>query len=725
MLKFFKRMERTRNFILIVFAVLLVLSLIVFGALSANQTNPDLTRDTETAASVASEYITVGDVAKLTQGATQPRSASQLVDELIREKIIKIEAERLGLTASDAELADTIREQSKTPDGKPLDQERYKQNAIRSAGSVAAFEESIRNGISAGKVQAFITSGVNVSEEEVLKDFQRKNTKFDLSYVPISAADLAEKITPSDEELKKYFEENKKDYYIGLPQKKIKYIFLETSKVGEKLEISDADLKAQYDKLDEEKRQAGVNVQEIVLRVPKEEFDTEVQEKANQIAQNLKKDGATVTEEKFAEIAKGQSESTTTASNGGRVNGLVRRATDPSKQDDPYQRILNMKEGEVTEPIKFKTNYYILRRGKAVPKSFEDMRKELEAGERNRKAYSANAALAAKVAEEFKKSKDIDATAEKFASEANMSVGDMIFETGYVKPGDNIDKVGVSQDFEQAITALEENGAVGDKFPLSRNRGEGETPSSGFAIPVLVDKKEPRDAEFEEVADKVKEAVKVKQAKDKLEEVAKAVASSADGVSGLSSAASSNNLIAKEAKGFILGSPLGEGPTATTSQALEEKIYALKKGEVTKEPVQIGDNYYVVGVNEREEAKTEDFEKQRDQLVQQMLQGKRGQVFEDYLLAVRRRMDKDGQVKINKDALAKVDKFAQENAPPPQPQRPGQMPQMPNGQMPNGQQISPEMLQQLQQQMQQQQQQQQQQPQQPIQPQEPQRGDGK
>lgn len=684
-------MEKTRNVLLVVFSVLLVLSMIVFGAIMGNQAGADLTRSTEMAASVGGEKITVGEIITQQQnlqqgGARQALPASMMVDGMIREKMVKQEAERLGLTASDAEVAERIREAFKSPDGKPLDRKLYEQNAVRQAGSVTEFENSIRDQISAEKVQAFVTAGVTVSEEEVLDDYKRKNTKFNLTYVPISTADLAQNITPGDEELKAYFEENKKDYYISLPQKKIRYIFLETAKVGEKLDIPEADLKAQYDKLDEERRQAGVNVQEIVLRVPKEEFDAQVLEKANEITKNLKKDGETVSEEKFADVAKGQSENPVTAGNGGQVKGLVRRATDPTKQDDPYQRILTMKEGEVTEPLKFGTNYYILRRGKAVPKTFEDMKKGLEVSTRNTKAYASNAELAGKVAEELKKAGDVKQVAEKFASEANMSVENMIRETGYVKPGDKIDKLDVSQDFEQGIAALEKQGDVGDKIPVP----------GGFAIPLVVDVKAPRDAEFDEVKDRVTEAVKVKQAKEKLEQIAKSVAANADTASGLSSAASANKLEVKEAKDFILGSPLGEGPTATTSEALEEAIYALKKGEVTKEPIKIGDNYYVVGATEREEANMEDFAKQRDQLVQQMLQGKRGQVFADYLAAVRQRLEKAGEINIYKDALAKVDEFAQQNAP----QQP-QAPQMP--QMPNGQQLPPEIMEQIQKQQQQQQ----------------------
>ena len=85
----------------------------------------------------------------------------------------------VGLTASDAEVAAEIRESLKAgADGKPIDKARYEQNVTTQYGSVSAYEETVRDGISGRKLQAFITSGVTVSEEEVINGFRRSNTKF-------------------------------------------------------------------------------------------------------------------------------------------------------------------------------------------------------------------------------------------------------------------------------------------------------------------------------------------------------------------------------------------------------------------------------------------------------------------------------------------------------------------------------------------------------------------
>ena len=84
----------------------------------------------------------------------------------------------------------------------------------------------------------------------------------------------------------------------------------------------------------------------------------------------------------------------------------------------------------------------------------------------------------------------------------------------------------------------------------------------------------------------------------------------------------------------------------------------MKEGDVTKTPIKVGESWYIVGVNKREEANMEDFAKQRGDLMEQMLSQKRGEVFSDYLAATRQKMETAGSIKIYNDAVAKLDEPA-------------------------------------------------------------------
>ena len=71
---------------------------------------------------------------------------------------------------------------------------------------------------------------------------------------------------------KQYYEQHKTDYRVLEAQKKIRYLFIDQSKVGEKLTLPDDELKAEYDKLSPEAKRAGVKTQMIVLKVAKPEL---------------------------------------------------------------------------------------------------------------------------------------------------------------------------------------------------------------------------------------------------------------------------------------------------------------------------------------------------------------------------------------------------------------------------------------------------------------------
>lgn len=665
MLKFFSRLEKTRNFVILLFAVVMVLSLIVAGSFMRDDPSMNTANSSkETAAKVGSETVTVGEIAQLKQGRAGSLPSKYLINSLIGQRIIRVEANRLGLRASDAEVAAEIRKGLKDETGAVIDQKRYEENVAAQYGSVAAYEQTERDRLSGQKLEAFLTAGVTIAEEEVLKDFQRKNTKFDVNYVSVNAAELSQTMKPTDAELQEYFEKNKANYYINVPQKKIRYVFLNTSKVGEKMPLSDEDLKAEYDKIPADKKSKGVEAQQIVLRVPKPEFKTQVLEKANQIAERAKKDGATISEEAFTELVRGYSEDAVSKANGGKLPTLVRDNPNlkntPNAVLPPSQTVLGMKEGEVSEPIESGSNYYIFRRGKEIPKTFEDAKPELEVSLRNRKAYAVVAELAQKVVEDLKQTKDVQATAQKFAAQANMSVAEMVRETPFVKPGDNVENVGVSPQFEEGIKNLENPNDVGERTPIQ----------NGFAIPLLVERKDPRDATFDEVKAQVTETVKIEKARNQVEEIAKQIASGATTAADLGAAATAKGLKAQDQKGFILGSPLGQGPSASTSEQLEDTVYAMKSGEVTKTPLKVGDNWYVVGITKREDANMDDFAKQRDTLTQTMLQQKRSGVFSDYLAAVRQKMEQSNEIKIYNEVLEKLDAETQSTTP--------QMPQFPS-----------------------------------------------
>jgi len=667
MLKQLSKLERTRNVLILGFIGLMAVSLVLFFRPSGNSSVVEPAKSPEVLAKVNGDEITVGEFATTKQNietrfsqfggqinlAQMGFSDSKILDGLIMKKVTAQEAVRLGLGASEAEIKDKIAKLFSDASGKFLltdssgkfDMSRYQERV----GDVAAFERGIAEDIAREKLEAFITASVRVSEDEVKEDYKKKNTTFDLTYVVVSPEKIAAKIQPTDDELKAYFEQHKTDYRIDVPQKNIRYVFISQEKSGEKLQISDKDLHDEYDKLDPKYKQAGVKVQQIVLKVANDKLDASVKTKADQLVAKARGTTGTATEEAFADLARGNSEDAATAKNGGRLAGIVKK--NPNKPDDPYQKALDLEPGSVTDPIKYKNVYYILRRGEDVPKTFEDAKQELLVSLRNRRGYTAAQKIAQHAQDLLKETKDPQKVAQQLAAEANMKPADMVRETGFIKPGDDVKDIGVSQQFEEAIAALNNPNDVGERTGVK----------SGFAIPMLVEKREPRIPELSEVRDKVAAALKLERAKSQLEDKAKQLIASAKNPGDLKAAAEKLGLEAKAEATYKIATPLGD---AGSSAILDDAIYAMNSGDVSKAPVKLNENYFVFGVTKRTDADLAEFIKQRDSLMQTALDDRKRQVFDDYLAAAQQRMQNEGRIKIYEDVLDRLTEEEPAAAPP-------------------------------------------------------------
>jgi peptidyl-prolyl cis-trans isomerase D len=666
MLKLFGRLEKTRNYFIIGFIILMAVGMIVFYVPRGSGTSAPVA-STEVLAKVGSDEITVGELETIKQQYAQMFGGQinmaalggdrRFLDGLIRDRIIGQEAARLGLAASDAEVADAIRKRFSDASGKFIGLDKYKEAVVARYGSIDRFEKQVRDQVAGDKLQAFVTAGVTVSEQEVQDDYKRKNGFFDVTYVPVSVAKLAEKIDAPDDQLRAYYEQHKTDYRFLEPQKKIRYLYIDQSKLGEKIQISDEDLKKEFDNLKPENKVAGVKVQQIVFKVARPDLDQSVKEKAESLLKKIFANGINVPEDKFAEYARGNSEDAATAKSGGYLPKPFKR--DPNKPNTLYDRMVDLTPGAVTDVvIKYAGSYYIMRRGEEVQKTFDDptTKQELRVSLQNRRSYSVAAALAQKAADKLKQSKDYQAVARELAAEANMKPEEMIKETAFIKPGDDVPGIGSSQQFEQGIAPLNNPNDVGERTPVK----------GGFAIPMLLEKRDPRIPDFEEVRDRVAQRYKEEQARQRLEQTARDLASNTNATADLKAAAEKLGLEAKDQADYKLGEALGE---AGTAPAMDDAIYGLQPGQVSKTPIKVGENWVVVGLTRRTEADMAKFAQQHDQLMQTALRDRRNQVFDDYINAIQSRMQNEGKIKVYEDVLARI-ADSQDAAAPPRPRLP-------------------------------------------------------
>jgi peptidyl-prolyl cis-trans isomerase D len=149
--------------------------------------------------------------------------------QLVRDQILLTKASELGIKATNQDVVNFLHQgafgQYLFPGGNFIGQERYGDFIARQFNlSIANFEDEVRQEITIRRLQALITAGVTVGDQEVRDLYRKQNTKIKFDYAVFSSDDLRKSINPSDGELESFFKGNAARYATAVPeQRKITY----------------------------------------------------------------------------------------------------------------------------------------------------------------------------------------------------------------------------------------------------------------------------------------------------------------------------------------------------------------------------------------------------------------------------------------------------------------------------------------------------------------------
>ena len=162
----------------------------------------------EVVANVAGEVVTPEAVRKEAQreleqqfprGGAQARAllpllAQRAAQQLIEQKVMLVEANRLGIRATDDDVRDFLEHQLGSelfPGGKFVGQTAYEDFASARGFTVVQLEQAVKDQIRLQKLQALVTGPANVTDAEVRQAFEKQNTKVKFDYAVIKKeADL-------------------------------------------------------------------------------------------------------------------------------------------------------------------------------------------------------------------------------------------------------------------------------------------------------------------------------------------------------------------------------------------------------------------------------------------------------------------------------------------------------------------------------------------------------
>ena len=148
----------------------------------------------------------------------------QALDGMIQEMLLQHEIERLHVTVSDEEVQDYLkRDPSFYTDGK-FDPAKW--NMVLSNPQIDVIAENVREALIMQKFMDIVQSAARVTEEEIAREYQRRNEKADVEFIALNSSDFAGDVEISPEELEAYYEANKMRY-IEPPKVKLEFVELE------------------------------------------------------------------------------------------------------------------------------------------------------------------------------------------------------------------------------------------------------------------------------------------------------------------------------------------------------------------------------------------------------------------------------------------------------------------------------------------------------------------
>ncbi|HEX4545186.1 MAG TPA: peptidyl-prolyl cis-trans isomerase [Candidatus Acidoferrum sp.] len=591
---------------------------------------------TDTVAKVGDETITVADV-RLQLDQIQQRNpvpkqlegiyAQQILKQLLFEKEIEYEAKRLGISVSDQERADRIRQFLPTAfNGNTfVGIDRYAAEVqTRFQLSVPVFEELVRQGLLEEKFKKLVTDGISVGPGELQDEFRYKNEKVKLDYALIKPEDLESKISPDEAEIKAYSEKNRAKYQV--PEKRVvRFGLVDLNQIRQSLQISDDQLKAQYQQnIQQYQVPNRVHVEHLLLMTvgkPDAEVE-EIRKKAADILQQVK-NGA-----RFEDLAKKFSEDPGTKDKGGDLGWIGQGQTVPEFQKTAF----SLTPGQVSDLVRTQYGFHIIKvleKEAAHTKPFEEVKESLRAplmlSQADKQASDTADQLSAAIRKSNKASLD------DLAKQFHLTVG----ETRPVSASDPLLELGNSQDARAAIFRLR-TGEL--SLPVRTDRG--------YVVLSVLQIQTAHPGTLEEVRERVITDLKREKSTELVRSKAEELSKRAKVGEKFDAAAKALGLEAKTSDAFARN---GMVPGVANGKQLGA-AFNLKPGDVAA-PLNLGQNWLVFRVAEKQEANPLDFEKQKKELTAEVLQSKRNLAFDAFRSSLENRLKQEGKLRLMPEKL--------------------------------------------------------------------------
>ena len=314
-----------------------------------------------------------GEIPAPQQAAYQDR----LLESMIREALLTDRAHELGYRVSDQAVKDAIRNEPAFQVEGKYNAEVAKSRLEQVGVSLSAFEADLRDSLLRSQIQSGISSSDFLTPAEVERNRALQNEEREVRYVMLSPDKFVGDAPFDDAAVQAYYKTHEAQY-MTTESVHLQYAELRLDQLAAQVTVSDADLRAAYDKNKDhyvipEKRRARH------ILIPAGKDDAADRKQAQDVLAQAKagKD--------FAQLAKQFSQDPGSADKGGDLGWADRNSFVKPFAD----ALFSMKVGDMVGPIKTPFGYHIIKLDEIQPgkaRTFEEARPELEAEMRHNMA---------------------------------------------------------------------------------------------------------------------------------------------------------------------------------------------------------------------------------------------------------------------------------------------------------------------------------------------------
>ncbi|MEN3366330.1 MAG: peptidyl-prolyl cis-trans isomerase [Burkholderiales bacterium] len=321
-----------------------------------------------------------------------PEARQAVLDNLIAQRVLAVEAARNKLSVSDQALQQNILAIPglTTAEGK-FDSERYKSLLAMQGMTPAMYEARLRQDLAMQQVNAAIQSTAFAPKTVAARLSDLNDQEREVQEQLFKASDFVSQVKVTDDMLKAYYDKNSSQFQIP-EQLKAEYVVLSIDAVAQQISVSDADIKSYYDQnakryAVEEQRRAS----HILIGVKKGASDAEkaaAKAKAEKVLAQARSTPA-----EFAKLAKTNSEDPGSAERGGDLDFFGKGMMVKGFED----AVFKLKQGEISDLVESEFGYHIIQLTDVKPaavKSLDEVKGEIAAEIKKQQAAKKYAELA-------------------------------------------------------------------------------------------------------------------------------------------------------------------------------------------------------------------------------------------------------------------------------------------------------------------------------------------